>query len=56
MVGNSVRSDVLPVLAIGARAVHVPAELIWAYEHADHDGSVPTLRSLRELPGWLSAA
>jgi putative hydrolase of the HAD superfamily len=56
MVGNSVRSDVLPVLAIGARAVHIPAELIWAYEHADHDGSVPTLSSIRELPGWLARA
>jgi putative hydrolase of the HAD superfamily len=55
MVGNSVRSDVLPVLAIGARAVHVPAELTWAYEHVDHDGSVPTLGSLRELPAWLEA-
>ncbi len=54
MVGNSVRSDVLPPLAIGCRAVHVPAELIWAYEHADHDGSVPTLRSLRDLPAWLA--
>ena len=56
MVGNSVRSDILPVLAIGARAVHIPAELVWAYEHADHDGSVPTLRSIRDLPGWLAGA
>ena len=55
MVGNSVRSDILPVLAIGARAVHIPAELVWAYEHADHDGTVPTLRSIRELPGWLAS-
>jgi putative hydrolase of the HAD superfamily len=54
MVGNSVRSDILPVLAVGARAVHIPAALVWAYEHADHDGSVPTLRSIRELPAWLA--
>jgi putative hydrolase of the HAD superfamily len=54
MVGNSVRSDVLPVLAIGARAVHVPAELTWAHEHAVHDGDVPTLGSLSELPAWLA--
>ena len=56
MVGNSVRSDILPVLAIGARAVHIPADLVWAYEHADHDGTVPTLRSIRELPGWLAVS
>jgi putative hydrolase of the HAD superfamily len=54
MVGNSVRSDVLPVLAIGARAVHVPAELTWVHEHAQHDGDVPTLASLGELPAWLA--
>jgi putative hydrolase of the HAD superfamily len=34
MVGNSVRSDVLPVIAAGAWAAHVPAELTWAHEHA----------------------
>jgi putative hydrolase of the HAD superfamily len=56
MVGNSVRSDVLPVLAIGGRAVHVPYELLWAHEHADHDGSVPTLGSIRDLPPWLAGA
>jgi len=54
MVGNSVRSDVLPVLAIGARAVHVPAELTWVHEHAQHNGDVPTLGSLSELPAWLA--
>jgi putative hydrolase of the HAD superfamily len=54
MVGNSVRSDVLPVLALGARAVHVPYHLLWQHEEASHDGSVPTLDSLRELPAWLA--
>jgi putative hydrolase of the HAD superfamily len=53
MVGNSVRSDVLPVLSIGARAVHVPYEVVWAHEVAVHDGSVPELASIRELPAWL---
>lgn len=32
MVGNSLRSDILPALAAGAFAVHVPHELTWAYE------------------------
>ena len=35
MIGNSARSDVLPVLELGAWAVHVPAALSWAHEHAD---------------------
>lgn len=53
MVGNSVRSDVLPVLAIGGHAVHIPYHVTWAHEHAEHDGTVPTLDSIRDLPGWL---
>ncbi|MFN8019462.1 MAG: hypothetical protein U0P45_15270 [Acidimicrobiales bacterium] len=55
MVGNSVKSDVLPVLEVGGRAVHVPYHLTWEAEVAEHDGSVPELASLRELPGWLAA-
>ncbi len=35
MVGNSLRSDVIPVLQIGATAVHVPYPLVWAHEHVD---------------------
>jgi putative hydrolase of the HAD superfamily len=35
MVGNSLRSDVLPVVEAGAWAVHIPAALSWAHEHAD---------------------
>ena len=55
MVGNSVRSDVLPVIALGARAVHIPYHLVWAHEIAEHDGSVPELAALTDLPAWLSA-
>lgn len=35
MIGNSLRSDVLPVVEAGGWAVHVPAALSWAHEHAD---------------------
>jgi putative hydrolase of the HAD superfamily len=55
MVGNSVRSDVLPVLEIGGHAVHIPYHITWEAEHAIHDGSVPELASISELPGWLDA-
>jgi FMN phosphatase YigB (HAD superfamily) len=39
MVGNSVRSDVLPVIAIGGSAVHVPYEITWEHEHIE--GNLP---------------
>jgi len=35
MVGNSLKSDVLPALDAGAWGVHVPHHLTWALEHAD---------------------
>lgn len=57
MVGNSVRSDVLPVLAIGGRAVHVPYPVTWALEQVDPDAAhtFPVLDSLRDLPACIDA-
>jgi putative hydrolase of the HAD superfamily len=59
MVGNSLRSDCEPVLALGGRAVFVPHDLTWALEHPDdehsiraHDGLVE-LAGLGDLVPWL---
>jgi putative hydrolase of the HAD superfamily len=38
MVGNSLRSDVLPVVALGGQAVYIPAEVTWAHEAVDAPG------------------
>ena len=35
MVGDSLRSDILPALAVGATAVYIPHKLSWAHENAD---------------------
>jgi putative hydrolase of the HAD superfamily len=35
MVGNSLRSDILPVLALGGWAVYIPYPLTWAHETAE---------------------
>jgi putative hydrolase of the HAD superfamily len=32
MIGNSMRSDILPVIALGGWAIHVPNDLTWSYE------------------------
>ena len=54
MIGNSLRSDVLPVLALGARAVHIPYRVTWAHERvspADLAGvSYAELENLGQLP------
>jgi len=57
MAGNSLRSDVLPVIAIGGQAFHVPYHVTWAHEVVtDHpeEGFV-TLDDLRDLPNLLRA-
>lgn len=58
MVGNSLRSDILPVLALGASAVYIPYHLTWAHEHdtppqADHPGYYQ-LEHMGELPALLA--
>jgi putative hydrolase of the HAD superfamily len=54
MIGNSVKSDVLPVLAIGGHAVHIPYHLTWELEIVDdHDDDVTELGSIAEVPAWL---
>ena len=57
MVGNSMRSDVAPVVGIGGHAVHVPYHVTWALEEID-DADVPQrgwrrIDHLAELPSVL---
>ena len=47
MVGNSVRSDILPVLAIGGHGVHIPHGVTWEFE-LEHDGE-PEVHGYRVL-------
>lgn len=57
MVGNSLRSDILPILALGGHGVHVPYPLIWAHENVPAPTSCPrfhALASLGELPDLVA--
>ena len=52
MVGNSFKSDIKPVLEIGASAVYIPSEIIWTHEvveEFDHPNLV-NLDSINQLP------
>jgi len=42
MIGNSLKSDVLPVLSIGGHAIHVPYHTTW--EHEKVEGSIEHAR------------
>ena len=58
MVGNSLRSDILPVLELGGHAVHIPHSLTWAHEVAEPPDAGRTgfraLDSIRALPALLA--
>ena len=56
MVGNSLKSDVLPIVNIGAQAIHVPFHTTWAHEVVppeEHGNDHITLNSLRDLIKYL---
>jgi putative hydrolase of the HAD superfamily len=55
MVGNSLRSDILPALEAGSAAIYVPHELTWSYEHADEPTGHPRYARIAHL-GELAAA
>jgi putative hydrolase of the HAD superfamily len=53
MVGNSLKSDVIPAIEAGAWGVHVPHDLTWSFEHATPPVTAPRFREIADL-GALS--
>lgn len=57
MIGNSVKSDVLPVLEIGGWAAHVPYEITWGHELVSEERlagkTFPRMTSVRDVLTWL---
>ncbi|MCI5073777.1 HAD family hydrolase [Oricola sp.] len=57
MIGNSLKSDVLPALEAGSWAVHVPHDLTWALEHAVEPADHPRYRragALDRVPALIA--
>ncbi|MCD9027135.1 HAD family hydrolase [Luteimonas sp. BDR2-5] len=59
MIGNSLRSDIAPVLALGGWGVHIPYHVTWAHErHADIVDGAERMRQVAspgELPDAVEA-
>jgi putative hydrolase of the HAD superfamily len=58
MVGNSLRSDIIPALTVGARAVYIPYAQTWAHElvaDAELPADIVELAHIGLLPAWLDA-
>ncbi|MFT3808582.1 MAG: HAD hydrolase-like protein [Micropepsaceae bacterium] len=56
MVGNSLKSDVVPVIEAGGWGVFVPHPLTWVLEHAAEPAASPRFRKIEhlgQLPGLL---
>jgi putative hydrolase of the HAD superfamily len=61
MIGNSVKSDILPVLSLGGAGIHVPYHLHWALDHAEPPPALPgrffAVEHIRAVPAavtqWL---
>ena len=46
MIGNSLKSDILPVLNIGGHAIHIPYHTTWEYEKIDFEIIHPNFKAL----------
>jgi len=56
MIGNSLKSDVVPVLNIGAAAVHIPYHTTWAHEKTtkiEHQNHFKEIKQLTEILTFL---
>ncbi|MCR4269199.1 HAD family hydrolase [Nitratireductor sp. ZSWI3] len=49
MIGNSLKSDIIPAIEAGAWGVFVPHELTWAHEHAEEPAGAPRFRRIAHL-------
>lgn len=49
MIGNSLKSDVIPAIEAGSWGVFVPHDLTWAHEHADEPDNEPRFRKVAHL-------
>ena len=55
MIGNSVKSDIAPVVGIGGTAIHVPHEIVWVHEMMDMPESdrIIEVNEIREIQKFL---
>jgi putative hydrolase of the HAD superfamily len=49
MIGNSLKSDIIPPLSLGAYAIHVPYHTTWAHEEVDDDPGSERFFRVRQL-------
>lgn len=54
MIGNSLKSDIIPVLDLGGHGIHIPFHTTWAHEMVSHPVEHPNFREIEHLNEILS--
>lgn len=54
MVGNSIKSDILPVLALGGYAIHVPYHTTWVHEQVNQNVEHPNFINIKKITEILN--
>ena len=55
MIGNSVKSDIAPVVSLGGWAIHTPHEVVWVHEMMDmpQNDRIIEVKNIREILSYL---
>ncbi|HLZ17874.1 MAG TPA: HAD family hydrolase [Cyclobacteriaceae bacterium] len=54
MIGNSIKSDILPVINMGGHGIHIPYHITWAHEKADAPIDHPNFRQAERIKDILN--
>lgn len=49
MVGNSLKSDIVPAIEVGSWGIFIPHPLTWAHEHMDAPKDAPRFRQIERI-------
>jgi putative hydrolase of the HAD superfamily len=58
MIGNSLKSDILPVLQLGGHGIHIPYHVTWEHEVVDAKVEHPNFRKaqhISDIPGYFNS-
>jgi putative hydrolase of the HAD superfamily len=54
MIGNSIKSDILPVINMGGHGIHIPYHITWAHEKAEPPIDHPNFQQAERIKDILS--
>ena len=53
MIGNSIKSDILPILNIGGHGIHIPYHVTWAHETVEASIDHPNFKQVEKISNIL---